>query len=105
MGFNDGPLLSEWIESRSGIKRAIGRWERNIYTKFDTYPLDAVIKLIISEETAKKRKPDTEDSMIKKTISAVRDLSFSSDTRVAVIDASQPLEQVLTEAKQHVWSA
>jgi hypothetical protein len=52
MGFNDGPLLSHWLNHRSGLLRALARWERIPYRSARLYPPDLVIKLHVTHSSA-----------------------------------------------------
>jgi len=59
---------------------------------------------MVSAEVALARKPDHQRGEIERKVGIVRDLRFEG-SKVVVLDADQPLEQVLLEAKRAVWEA
>lgn len=103
MGFNDGPLLSTWLEQRHWIPRALARRESAVYRAATHCPPDLVIKLVAPTEVAWRRKPERSMEALERRVEAVRALRFPPHTRVVEIDAAQPLDRVLLEAKASVW--
>jgi thymidylate kinase len=104
MGFNDGPLLSHWLDHPSGFLRAVAQWEFTSYRWSETYPPDLVIKLDVSPEIAVRRKPD--DSSIEKIrlrMEAIKGLRYPPATGVVTIDADDLMDEVLLKAKQVIW--
>ena len=103
MGFNDGPLLNDF-------KNASWPWswfykrETRIYKKMLALQPDLVIKLEVTAKTARERKKDTPAEMIQRKIDAVKQLAFNNTSNVVSIDANKPLEMVLLDIKQEVWS-
>ncbi len=102
MGFNDGPLLDHLSESSSRLLRFLARRERAVYQSAAECPPEFVIKLDVSPEVARERKPEMSIEQFETRAAAVESLDF--DTDVVVVDAEQPLEDVLLETKQHVWN-
>ena len=105
MGCMDGPLLSEWRESRSRILRALARWERAPYDWVEAHPPDLVIRLDVAPEVASQRKPDMGLAEIQRRDRISRLLRYHPQTRVAPLDASVPLEEVVRRVKALVWDA
>jgi hypothetical protein len=102
MGFNDGPLLSDWLNHSSRLLRAIARWEHQPYRLSELYPPDLVIKLRVTPEVALRRKRMHLDESHRR-IDAVRRLSFPPPTRTVEIDADRPFAEVLLMVKRCIW--
>lgn len=103
MGFNDGPLLADWISHPSRVLRLLAQWESQPYRSAEIYPPDLVIKLTISADIAMQRKSDMSYKQFEQRTEAVSTLSFPDYVRVVHIDAAQPIEQVLLEIKREIW--
>jgi thymidylate kinase len=103
-GFNDGPLLSQFIHHRNGLLRWIARHEATPYRWAEEFPPDVVIKLDVSPETALQRKPDMKLREIIRRINAIRDLSYAFPVSVAAVDANRPLATVRAEVCRIVWN-
>lgn len=103
MGFNDGPLLSGLLGHRSSILRAIARWEGRPYSLAEDYSPDIVIKLTITPDLAVERKKDMCIEESWRRVEAINNLQYGSETKVKVIDASKPLDEVLLEMKRCIW--
>lgn len=104
MGFNDGPLLSPWLDRPSGLLRALAQWESTPYQWSQIYPPDLVIKFDVSPEIALRRKPD--DSSMEKIrlrIDAIKNLRYPAATEVVTIDADELVDQVLLKVKRIIW--
>lgn len=102
MSYNDGPLLSSWLESNNKVKKKIGEWEYNIYKLSKIYNPDLVFKLKISPELSFKRKPETPFKMIQKKIDAVEKMKFNDNTNVVEVDTSKSVEEALYEIKKAI---
>jgi thymidylate kinase len=103
-GFNDGPVLQIFHESRWGWLRAISHWELDIYKITDRVCPDLVIKLDVPVETALARKSDMGREEIDRRIKAVAAMPFPDRTKVVVIPADLPLDEVLAQAKSAIWA-
>ncbi len=103
MGFNDGPLLSSWLNHPWKILRALAEWEGKPYREADTYLPDVVIRLNVSPDVAVQRKSDISYEQCNKRINAINSLQYPAATRVVDIDANQPIEHVLLEVKHAIW--
>jgi hypothetical protein len=101
--FNDGPLMQDFGASRFPWLRAIARWELGIYQLAEQIRPDLVIKLMVSPETAISRKPEMHYDEIVRRNKAVEKLSFPVGTRVEIISADLPLNEVIERAKKAVW--
>ncbi len=102
MGYSDGPLLDHLSDSSSRLLRFLARRERAVYRSANEYPPELVVKLDVSPEVAIDRKPEMSIEQFEKRAAAIESLDF--DTNVVIVDAEQPLEDVLLEIRQHVWN-
>lgn len=98
--FNDGPLLRRFGAGPKWLQRM----EDSIYLRARRLAPDLVIKLIVTDETAKVREPTMDPAVIRKRIAALDRLEFPRSA-VMRTDAEQPLEQVARSLKRHVWTA
>jgi len=104
-GWNDGPRLTRWLEAGSWLRRIAARWEQAAFALAELSPPDLVVKLQVSPEVASRRKPETPQEQLRTGIDMVRRLQFPATTRVLELDAEQPLEQVILQAKRAVWES
>ncbi len=103
MALGDGPLLSHWQRHRWAWVQAVARWELEAYRQMETVVPDLVIKLHVSPEVSASRKQDVSLDSLVRRVDVVKRVQFSQETRIAQVDANQPLEQVLLEVKRVVW--
>lgn len=103
MGFNDGPLLSHWDRSRSGLLRALARWESTPYRWAEDDAPDLIVKLHVSPAVAVRRKAEMLPEEIQKRSRALARLCYPAGTRVVDLDADRPWDDVLLDAKREVW--
>ncbi len=94
--FNDGPLLPR-LRGRPGWLR---RFEARAYARARQLPPDLVIKLAATPALIAAREPTMDRDVIEARVAGVRALSFP---RVVTIDATQPLSEVIAQAKREVW--
>ena len=94
--FNDGPLLPR-LRGRPGWLR---RFEARSYARARQLPPDLVIKLEATPAVIAAREPAMDRDVIKARVAGVRALNFP---RVVTIDATQPLSEVIAQAKREVW--
>lgn len=104
-GWNDGPRLTRWLEVGSWVRRAAARGEQSAFRLAELSPPDLVVKLHVSPEVASRRKPETPQEQLRTGIDMVKRMQFPGTTRVLDIDAEQPLDQVLLQAKRAVWES
>ena len=103
MGFNDGPLLSHWADSRSRLLRTLSEWEARPYRLAQQQAPDLLVKLQVSEEVALARRPEMAPEESRRRIDAVRELAFGEQVETVTINAEEPLEAVLSTVKRSVW--
>lgn len=103
-GFNDGPLLQDFATSRIRWFRAAAEWELNIYQMAEAIRPDLAIKLSVTPEVAKSRKPDMDRDEIVRRNKAVDNLTFPDDTTVVTISADLPQAEVIKLAKKAIWA-
>lgn len=103
MGFNDGPLLSHWLDHRWGLLRTIAHWEFDTYKRFEKCPPDLIIKLHITPEVASRRKQNMHIEDIRRRVEAVKSLQYPPETRIVDVNADESLDQVILGVKQAVW--
>ena len=99
-GFYDGPGLSAAPARNSIIARLAAR-ERRLYDEMAHYQPTLVLRLNIDLPTALQRAGDHEIGLLAQKVAATPKLTFNGAPLVE-IDARQPYEQVLTEAKQAI---
>ncbi len=104
LGFNDGPLLTPWLENPAAWRRRLAGWELGIYQSASRLAPDLALKLDISPEVAVQRKPDMALEECARRRTAVASLDWGPRCQHQVIDAEQPLEQVLLEVKRAIWA-
>jgi thymidylate kinase len=104
LGFNDGPLLTPWLEHASALRRGLARYELGVYQSATRLAPGLAIKLDISPKVAVARKPDMALEECARRRAAVAALDWGPRCRHLVIDAEQPLETVLLEVKRAIWS-
>lgn len=102
-GLNDGPRLGHWIDSPSWLRRTVARREQAAFRLAELVPPDLVVRLHVPVDIAARRKPDTPLDQLQRKVEIVAQLTFPSTSRVAEINAAQPIERVLAEVKQAVW--
>ncbi|OLC36028.1 MAG: hypothetical protein AUH81_08835 [Candidatus Rokubacteria bacterium 13_1_40CM_4_69_5] len=102
-GFNDGPLLAHLATHPNAVLRALARFEAEPYQWAAHHPPDVIVKLTVTRDTATRRKPDTGAHEVQRRIAAIRALAFPGAT-IVQIDADRPLEQVLRDVEEAVWS-
>ncbi len=98
-GYNDGPLLPR-------LKRAPGwlrRFEARIYGLARRLPPDLVLKLEVTPETAARREPEMDPTVIRWRIEAASHLVFPG-ARIVRVDAERPLAEVIRSVKREIWS-
>jgi thymidylate kinase len=103
-GFNDGPLLTPWLESPRALLRRLARYELGVYQSASALAPELVIKLDVSPKVAVQRKPEMLPEECARRRAAVAALEWGERCRIATIDAEQPLERVLAELKRTIWA-
>ena len=98
VGFNDGPLLTRL----STVPNWLRRFEAASYALTHRLPPDLVIKLDVLTETAAKREPDMDPTLISQRIADLRRLAFA-DASIRRVDAEQPLAEVIQAVQREIW--
>jgi thymidylate kinase len=106
MGYNDGPLLHHLSKSSYSILRAISKWEARVYALAENNPPDLLFKLIADAKVVEARKPgETPLDALEAKIEGVRSLKLAAGCKVVTIDATEPLDRVLSTIKNKIWEA
>jgi hypothetical protein len=103
MGFNDGPLLSRWLDHPSWLLRKLADWESTPYRWAEQNAPDIIIKLDVSPEVALVRKADADILEYRRRVAAIQSFDYPATTKVVLINADEPLEDVLIKAKRSIW--
>lgn len=105
MGYNDGPLLHDWLNSGNILLRSLAKWECAVYSSLERQPPDVVFKLIADADVVEKRKPgETSLERLTSKINGIRQLEFKHPCKVVAVDATKPLAEVLYLVKKEIWS-
>lgn len=96
----DGPTLANLILSHKWA-HILSRVERKFYARMAQFKPDLVIRLNVDIETALQRKPDHVRFKLERKISDLSKIKFD-DVPILELDATDPLEQVLAQAKEVV---
>lgn len=96
--YNDGPLLPRLAH----VPGFLRRFEAASYALSRSLPPDLVIKLVAPVATLAAREPSMDRGVIGDRIDSLLDLSFPR-SRVAILAADSPLEEVLAAARRAVW--
>jgi thymidylate kinase len=99
-GAIDGPGLSGKIP-RGAITRALAAREQRHYARMAAQRPDLVIRLTVDLATAVARKPDHRPSSLAAKIASIARLRFQG-APIVDVDATQPLDRVLDQAKQAI---
>ncbi len=103
VGIYDGPRVSR-KNSGSSVRQFFSRLEQEKYNEISKVNPDIVFKLHVPVEVALKRKPNHDVENIKQKAEITSQLGFSR-SKVIDIDASRPVEEVLSAVKQGVWES
>ncbi|CAN5166297.1 dTMP kinase [soil metagenome] len=99
-GAIDGPGLSGMVQ-RGAVTRALAAREQRYYAGMVAQKPDLVIRLTVDLATAVARKPDHRPNALAKKIASIAKLRFGG-ARIVDIDATQPLDHVLDQAKHAI---
>ncbi len=103
--FNDGPAFSHWLDERFWPLRAAAREELAAIRAAELQPPDLVIRLRVMPEVAARRRPTMPLERLQRSAEKVASLRYPPTTRVAEINADEPLEQVLLAVKRAIWES
>lgn len=105
-GYNDGPALQRFCDSKNPLLRLLARREAGAYEYLQQNPPDIIYKLIADVEVIAARKPgQTGRDVLTRKLESIRALTFSPPCRVVTINANRPLQEVLTGIRENIWNA
>jgi thymidylate kinase len=104
-GMIDGPLLSAWLTSDDAGRRRLARWETASYALAGEVGPDLVLRLEVSKETARSRRPDVDPDTLDMRQEVVAGLEYP-EARFGLqsIDGERDLDSVLLDVKESVWN-
>ena len=102
-GFNDGPLLTGWLERGGRLRRRIAAWELQTYQRLAAIAPDLVVKLDVTPEVGRSRSPDTAPGEVERRRLALAAIDYAGCPTLAV-DSLRPLADVLLDVKRGVWA-
>ena len=97
-GINDGPKIK-----RNGYNGLFYNIENKIYSRFNNNKPDINIFLQIDHQTALSRKPDHDINILIKKEEVLNDIIDNYGVNFITIDATLPLQEVISEAKNNIW--
>ena len=103
LGYNDGPLLGAWLESRSRFRRRLAQMEYRVYQRASELAPDLVIRLDVPPEVAACRRPKEPLEELQRRREVVRAVRYGERCRLLEIDASGPFNEVLLAVKRAIW--
>lgn len=101
MDYNDGPLLTQYTESRSPKLRSIANWEIAIYRSAYRNPPDLVVKLMVPPEVAIERKPEMTITQIERKTAAIKKIDLSPNS--VEIDTTQDRILSFGQVMEQIW--
>lgn len=98
-GIIDGPLLDVWLSSGSRWRQELAKWERQPYEQAHAFQPDLVIRLLVDDETAARRRPGHDPDELASRKRVVEGLRFDrAALGVVEVDANRPFDTVFVEA-------
>jgi thymidylate kinase len=94
-------VQGEGLEAQSRFATAVRKWERRYYERMVSP--DLVFLLQLDPETAVSRKPTEPADYVRKRARVTADTDWSK-SGARVVDAAQPLPQVIATLKSELWS-
>lgn len=105
MGYNDGPLLHDFLNSKNPLFHAVAKMEARIYAQAENHPPDILFKLVTDADVVEKRKPgETSIEKLTAKINGVKQLKFKDTCKVITVDAKKPLNEVLCIVRKEIWN-
>ena len=97
-GINDGPLLHPWCGA-GPVRRRIARWEAAPYEDADRHGPDLVLRLVVGQDQAERRRPEHDPADLARRRALVQGLRFTDPaTTVVDLDTDAPYDDVLAAA-------
>ena len=104
-GYNDGPVLHHLSKENKVVFRAMSKMETRLYNYAERNPPNIVFKLIADARIIQERKPSLASTeMLESKIEGIKKLQFAEGCRVITIDATLPLNNVLSTIKKEIWN-
>ena len=103
VGFNDGPLMASWLDAPGFWRRSIARWEYRVYGEICRQVPDLAIKLNVSPDVAARRKPEVTPAEVRRRLRALEQIDYGDRCRHITLDADQPFEEVVRQARRAIW--
>lgn len=104
MGIFDGPRINGVNGDNSRAGQFFARRELERYRSVAELAPDLVVKLHVPVEVALSRKPDHNIDNIREKAEITRKLKFTG-AKIADINASKPIEEVIKAVKKEVWES
>lgn len=102
-GYNDGPLLNDFINSNNFILKRISKWESDIYERANCYSPDLVLLLWASVDEIHKRRPEMSRALIeKKQLDLLDSVKFPDRTKVVRIESVGGEVQVFSKCMSSI---
>lgn len=93
-GFNDGPILYKYENSRSFLLRWLYRWEKRCYSTSQVVAPDLVVKLLVDPAVLHSRRPEMQLNVIMEKQAGIKCMRFPECTTMMEVDAGRPPEEV-----------
>ena len=100
-GVLDGPSPVQ-PDHTAGIFGLARKYERALFARMARRQPDLILKLVVPLDVALSRRPDHAPELLAAKVAAIQTLRYGGAPLVE-IDASQPLDQVVLEARRFVW--
>lgn len=94
-------VQGEGLAAQSRLATALRKWERDFYERMAAP--DLVFLLLLDPETAVSRKPTEPADYVRKRARLTADTDWSK-SGARIVDAAQPLPQVVAQLKSELWS-
>lgn len=101
VGYNDGPLLSNYKNSKNILFKNLANWEEKIYSDCFKNTPDLVIKMTVDENIALQRKPEMNIEEIKDKKEAVNLIDLGC--KEVEIDTSVIPNNAVGDALKSIW--
>ncbi len=97
-GIMDGPLLHTWQERPRGLRKRVAAWEARPYRLAERQPPDLVLRLLVDQAHAERRRPDHDSADLRRRREIVGSLRFDGVPYLVDLDATLPADAVLASA-------
>jgi thymidylate kinase len=104
-GYNDGPLLGRFRDSRFAPFRSIAKWERRCYGQAAEVAPDIVFRLNIGLDGLAQRRSTMNLELIRQKQSGFDRILFPARTNVVNLRSDQQLDSVILESMKEIGSA